>query len=357
MVIDFVLSVVVANRWLKYTTPVWAHLIGPSSCGKTTILDSFGGHPDFFFLDSLSENSFVSGYRDEHDGTDPSLLPQISGKIVVILDFSTILSKREHTQQQILSDLRRLYDSGEMVKHKGNLGSMSYTSRFGLITGVTPEIEKLSVQVAPLGERFLVYRLHTRDRAAFERKARTWMNREYEVRDELRSLVKSFLNGLPDVHPKDIHVGDDLWAVLSCVADITSAWRTPVPRDYTKGGDPYYVPEPELPGRIMGQLVKMAKAHAVACGRSEVTEEDMPLICHTGWNCLSSWRYVLLKVFVSGEILQSGYIQEMTGVSRATLAKRLEDLTLLGLVRRVSKGEYVLSPHYAECSSLLKQFI
>ena len=359
MVLEFVLSMVLGNRWFRQTDPLWGHLVGPPGCGKSTILDALGGSDDFYLIDSLTPNSFVSGYRDsDNKGNDPSLLPLIDGKIMVVLDFSTVLSLRYEQQQAIFSDLRRLYDSGEIRKHKGNIGMMEYNSRFGMLTAVTQDVERLSMQVAPLGERFLVYRMGMEDRVAFQTKSIDWINQKSDVREELRKVTGQLLQSIPHVNADDIKFTGKQLEVVCVLADVMSAWRTYVPRDRTTSSrDPYYIPSPEAPGRLTTQLFLLAESHAVLYNRMEVTDEDLPLVARVAWNSLPSWRTTLLRLFMGGEALTSMTVRDLLGVDPRTLRRHLEDLTLLKLLHVVRKGTYVMAPRYQKRLEIAKPFL
>ena len=92
--IDFVWGVVFANR--LDVKPIWAYLIGPSSAGKTTILDPMDGHDSIVSVDTLSKASLLPGIGS---GRPPSksgkvkaaarkmvansLLSQADGKILI----------------------------------------------------------------------------------------------------------------------------------------------------------------------------------------------------------------------------------------------------------------------------------
>jgi hypothetical protein len=79
--IDFTLAVYRSN--VIDGDPLWGLIIDASGGGKTELLRSFRKRPDSFFLASLTQNTLVSGYRDqERPDEDPSLLPKLDGKVL-----------------------------------------------------------------------------------------------------------------------------------------------------------------------------------------------------------------------------------------------------------------------------------
>jgi hypothetical protein len=62
VVIDVVLGVVAGND-LKLD-PLWLHLIGPPSIGKTELLLCLQGRPETYFVSQFSANALISGYKD-----------------------------------------------------------------------------------------------------------------------------------------------------------------------------------------------------------------------------------------------------------------------------------------------------
>ena len=107
-IIDVILSVYVANR--IEGDPVWMMLIGPPSSAKTELLRSFDGHENAYFLSSLTPSTLVSGMPQKKNMEDPSLLLKLDDKLLVVKDFTSILSMRSESQQEIIAQLREIYD-------------------------------------------------------------------------------------------------------------------------------------------------------------------------------------------------------------------------------------------------------
>jgi len=349
-VIDFVASIAAGNRWKDQTFPLWTYIIGPSGIGKTTILEAFSNNDEFLIIDSITPNSFISGYRDEeHPNEDPSLLPKLLGKTLILMDFSTILGMRSEARAQVLADLRRLYDDGEMTKHKGNIGIVNHAARFGIITAVTRDIERLSAEMAPLGERFISYGLSLSDRTMFQKQGSLWVERKYEVRKIFQEAAIQFMDELMKVPPEEIKIPEELLYTIFDISDITTAWRTLVPREGAGGNyNPIYIPEAESPGRFSLQLQLLIKAYALVQGRTEVVKEDIRLATETATYCLPTWRRALLSLFKKHGVLKSSDIQEALGTQRQITDRQLDNMVLLGAVKRLGQGQYGLCKKQVE---------
>ncbi|MFO7477920.1 MAG: hypothetical protein R6X03_06205, partial [Methyloceanibacter sp.] len=101
-IVDIILAVVVAN--LFKTDPLWMLIIGASSTAKTELLAALEGLPMMFFISDLTTNTLISGKKDA------SLLMRLINKIIVMKDFTTILSKRPDDLKIIMGHLREVYD-------------------------------------------------------------------------------------------------------------------------------------------------------------------------------------------------------------------------------------------------------
>jgi hypothetical protein len=107
-IIDVVIATYIANRF--NTDPVWMMIIAPPSNTKTELLRAFDGHKDAYFISNLTPSTLVSGIIPKRGRPDPSLLPHLNDKIVILKDFTTVLSIRSEQQQEILAQLREAYD-------------------------------------------------------------------------------------------------------------------------------------------------------------------------------------------------------------------------------------------------------
>src|SRR5713226_3493981 len=83
--LDIVLAVVLANRCS--TDPLWMFLVAPPSSAKTELLRALGDVSDTYPLSNLTASTFASGFQNP---SKTSLLPKITGKLLVLKDFTTV---------------------------------------------------------------------------------------------------------------------------------------------------------------------------------------------------------------------------------------------------------------------------
>ena len=90
-------------------------------------------------LTSLTPQTLISGFVDEGK-PDPSLLPKLDGKILIVKDLTPLISGSADVRSAVLGQLRDAYD-GSSAKAFGTGDVKRYESRFGMLFGVTPVIE------------------------------------------------------------------------------------------------------------------------------------------------------------------------------------------------------------------------
>src|SRR6266566_4468202 len=138
--------------------PLWGIIIDASGAGKTELLRAFRKRKDSYFLSKITEKTLVSGYRDpKNPKKDPSLLPELNEKVLVIKDLAPLLSMRRESRNAIISELRDAYD-GFTDQGRGNIGKVGYESRFTLVAASTLAIERADSIDQELGERFIKFR-------------------------------------------------------------------------------------------------------------------------------------------------------------------------------------------------------
>lgn len=130
---------------------LWLKIIGPASCGKTTIVEAFTVNKKHVIAKS-SIRGFHSGFKSDGDSTeDNGLIPQIKNRTLVTKDGDTLL--QAPNLNQILSEARDLYD-GSSRTHYRNKMSRDYDGiRMTWLLCGTASLRQLDS--SELGERFL----------------------------------------------------------------------------------------------------------------------------------------------------------------------------------------------------------
>jgi len=335
--IDFCLAVYKSHQIPG--DPLWGIIIDASGGGKTELLRAFRRRPDAYFLSGLTEKTLVSGYRDPKNKTkDPSLLPELHGKVLIIKDLSPILSMRRESRDAIISQLRDAYD-GFTDQGRGNVGKVAYESRFSLLTAATLAIERADTVDQELGERFIKFRCRgdaSRDKV---RKAIRNIGSDDTMRNEIESTISGFLKALPPID--EISIPEPLQERLVELSDSTAKARSHVARN--RDGDLQYLPRPEVGTRLGKELGKLLLALAAVRGKREPDEEDFTTVRRVAEDCLSPNRLSVLNVIrSSAQPMAPGQVATATRLALSTTHRVLDDLYVLGVLVKMD-GKWVIA--------------
>ena len=343
-VLDVILAAVISEK--VGGDPLWIFFIAPPGGSKTEILRSFSGEYAYHLSDMTSK-TLVSGLmigtgdkrRKIHD-----LLPQLDGKVLIFKDFTTILEKSRDERREIISQFREAYD-GSFSKKVGTVDEkISYDSRFGLIAGVTPVIDKHWKLMQQLGERFLKIRLNE-NADAVTQKAEENEGKEKLMREELLENADKFIStmsydeipGFDKKFAKTIHK----------IAKFVAIARTPL--SIQGSNSEFYfeqIPTPEMPTRLVKQLKKLAKCLAMIRGKSEVDEEELTTLVRVAEDTLPPDRMAILRVIRrfqndSSTGCPRTKISQIVRVPETSLRRILEQLKTLDLViEDIQKDNY-----------------
>jgi hypothetical protein len=327
----------VAAHWMP-GPPVWLMIVAPPGSAKTSVLAPLAKLPNVHTIDKVTPNTFLSGQiRTGPVKRNPSLLHRIGPSgIVVVPDFSTVLSMKGDHRDSVMADLRRIYD-GEITKEVGTSeGSLSWKGRLTMLAAVTPAIDQHHGQVQALGERFLMVRYHRPGGEDAEDAAMLAMNQEpNELKEVMGMAVSGLFEDLPD---QKVICPPYLRSQIAAVAEFVARARTHVARDQQK--HVIAEPEPEAPTRLAQQLCGLAKGTARLDHRASVVDADMLLVRRVAFDCIPPIRRRVLDAFRLGQSIPGS-------IPASTQSYVRQDLELVGLVTKST-----LSP---KASNLLKK--
>ncbi|KKK74706.1 hypothetical protein LCGC14_2881080, partial [marine sediment metagenome] len=232
------------DRWLPEITlipyvtlnweqvPVWCRIIAPPSSGKSAHLSLLDGYTKTYMLDEFTTKCFVSGYRGQNE--DPSKLPQMDDKVMVITDESTIMEQRSEERNMIQAVLRKAYD-GSIRKAFGNIKDVvEHKAHFNMLVAATPVIDRYYHYNQALGERFLNYRLQIPNRKALtERAIHNQRHRYKQHHIQLQRAVHLFLKRMPRTTINSVKLPRSIQDMFVECASFVALARTHVARDVT----------------------------------------------------------------------------------------------------------------------------
>jgi hypothetical protein len=335
-VVDVLVATVIANK-IK-GDPVWILFVAAPARSKTETISSLREVPDVLFLANMTPQTLISGRRVR--GKNQSLLtrPDFKGKLKILAmkDFTTVLTTRSEPMNEILAQLREVYD-GQYSKAFGTGELVDWEGKIGFIGGVTQIVDKHLALHQLLGERFLFYRIDPDDRTRIGHKAKRLAGKEGTHRAEIKELMAQFLSQFnQDYEP--LPMSDELENKLVALADLCTALRTAVPRDkYSKTVE--YVPEAEGPARMVKQLYLLGSGIGIANGKKEFDAEVYEVIKKVGRDSVPASRRLLIEALFKEEERNNKWsktadLADLVGIPSSTALLTLEDMMMVKLLNR-----------------------
>jgi hypothetical protein len=357
-IIDVIMAAYIANRF--NADPCWVNVIGAPSHSKTELLRAFDGHENTYLLSNLTPSTLVSG-KDTKKG-DPSLLPKLTDKFVVLKDFTTVLAMRSENQSEIIAQLREIYD-GKYSKVFGTGKEFKWSGRIGLIAACTPAYDKHYGVTGALGERFLLYRTGGGNNIKMGLQAQKIVGQEDKMRAEISAAVHKFINKFESIEHADLEPNDEIDHMIVALACVVALGRCPVERDR---GDKcvLYDPEPEGTPRLVKQLMQIGTGIALAHGKNQFDEEIYRIIKKIARDQLPVIRLHALQ-YLWGEgatefLMEWRKTKEIADAIKKpsyTTLLVLEDLMVVGCLNRKQEGDGQNSPYLWQLTNDFSQLI
>jgi hypothetical protein len=316
--------------------PVWLFLIGPPGGTKTELLRALKGN-DFYTISSLTPQTLISGLNSKNE---VDLLPHLNRKILVVKDFTTILSRDSKEQAQIFADLRDCYD-GYLEKAFGSgVGKKSYHAKFDLIAGVTPAIDMYRVVHGVLGERFLKCRIHINETKAID-KAAELLGREDEMRISLSEsateCIAYYQNSIKELPLPEID--NNILDQIKALGNITAKLRSEVARD--RYHTVLYYPQAEVGTRLTKQLLKLGHAISVFHEHERIDKDDLECLIRVARDSIPKQRLEIVEALVFEEgFSDSTHIGEASNTPTQTAKETMEELWMFKLLERQGSSTF-----------------
>jgi hypothetical protein len=333
--LDVIFGTIFANR--LELDPLWVFLVGPPGCGKTEHLMTVSEADRIECISTLTPHTLISGAN--FAGGDPSLLPKLNNKTLIVKDFTVILGMQQNAREEIFSILRDAYD-GKCEKPFGNGIFRRYKAKFGIIGGVTKQIEAYYQQASVLGERFIRYQIRPTGVAQTIFDAINGAGRETEMRASLKITANEVLSrevNLAQTPP----INGDVLNKIASLAQWVALMRGVVQRDkYT--GQLSYIPTAEVGTRLAKQFVSLAKGIALFRQSTTITDDIMRVVVQVGKDTAPDRvEATVRQLYVNrnAPMDDDGHhsttqVGEWTRLPQNTMSFLLQDLEMLKIVRR-----------------------
>lgn len=344
-------GVIFANQIID-GDPLWVFFVAPPGGMKTELLMSTSLAQCIYSVSTLSAASLCSGMVLP-GGADPSLIPKLNEKVLIIKDFTTTMNANPNERDEILGTLRDAYD-GKFEKQFGNMAApRRYNSRFGIIAGVTPSIDAFGSVTTRLGERFLKFRME-RDIDELDEKERIRrailnVGQQAKMREALRETARQFIEGrIARWEGREPVLTNEIAELILELAVFTAKLRGTVDRDKFHPELQNTRASREFGTRLAKQLVILAKGVAIYNNSEQVTEREYRIAALLALGSIpDKTEEVVRALWICSQSGSTGASSHEVsrycrGISPSTVLRELQDLRMLGVVKHNGTGSMSL---------------
>jgi GTPase SAR1 family protein len=323
--------------WTK-SDAIWLLIIGAPSSGKTEFVNTLAGLEFAHQISSMTENSFLSAMPGS-DGKEKSLLHRIGKNGMILMkDYTSILSLKEELRKKILGDMREIYE-GWIKKETGTGKKLEWKGKINFVGAVTDSIYLGEGDDASMGRRTIDYvmpHLTSTVRIKMAKRSSQNIGDAQTKRDKLKVMFAEFIEikrkELPEVLPS---LPEELLNELITIADFSTQMRTATKRDFH--GNLMFAPENEAPMRMSNQLMILAQV-LIFLNDGILKQEHHDILCKVALDSISRQRRVTLQVLAKySAVTTKGLAQELNYPTKTTLSW-LEDINVIGGCSRYLAG-------------------
>jgi hypothetical protein len=339
-----------------------------SGYGKSAIVEMF------FPLESLQEyvyrcdkftpKAFVTHAANvsRERLAEIDLLPKLAGKVLVTKELSPIFRGNQDEVRENFAVLIPVLDGKGFTSNTGAQGKRGYEQPilFNWIGATTPlprETHKLMYQ---LGTRLLFYEVPSK--VPSEEQLMKYAERddasqgETECQEHVNAFLIEFFKQHPvgSVNPAGVKIPQRLLRLITRWALLLSKVRAGL--RYEKDGKEWKAVsanQPEGPFKLINYFKELARGHALIHGRSRVSRLDVELVAHVALSSIPSHLRPILRAVRRQRFVTSTECEGLSGISRPTARRYLEELAIAGVVSLKRGNESENTPH---CATIRKDF-
>jgi len=328
---------------------LWMLLVGNPSSGKTDILKFIQNNEKVMALDSLTQNSFISGERPTKNQKVFDLLSQLDKMCLTIKDWTVIFSLNEDMTKKLLGDLVGIYDKS-YSKHSSRRGMISYQAEFSHIGCITPAtLNRHQTYLNMIGPRFLSYQVPELTTEQEDSSFKAVFNSSDDDRLLKEKVAGQAVNEyFTYLNSKELIIGpltNDQQEFLKTASKFMARARGIViiqTCSFTNDENQlctYYEPldiQVEQPWRGLQQLIILSKYLAFVAGKSVITDSEMRIIIDVVLSSMPADRARAIQVMLHSDNQQITAKQLSDGSDRSvkTARRQLEELAMLKIVKK-----------------------
>jgi hypothetical protein len=181
--------------------PLWIMFITGSGFTKTETVSPAEGAGAIVTSTIASEGALLSGTskrEKSRDATGGLLRRRGERGVIVIKDFTTILSMNREARAVVIAALREIYD-GKWERNVGSNGgnTLTWKGRLAIIAACTTYWDSCHSVVSSMGDRFVLCRMDSSTgREAAGRQTLKNTGHEHEMREALRVITRRVIAGM-----------------------------------------------------------------------------------------------------------------------------------------------------------------
>ncbi|WNI15222.1 hypothetical protein [Actinacidiphila sp. ITFR-21] len=313
--------------------PCWLLVVSGSGAAKTETVMPLQGAGAVIVSTITGEAALISGTAEKEKAKDAhgGLLRKIGDRgILVIKDFTSILSMNRDARAAVLAALREIYD-GRWDREIGQDGgkTLTWKGRLVVVGAVTTAWDSAHAVVSTMGDRFVLVRIDSKTkqgRRAAGLQALKNVSHEVGMREDLSNAVAALIKSVDTDQTIDL-TDDDMMQLLG-LADIVTLSRTAVERDYQ--GNVTQAHAPEMPTRFTKQLAQIMRG-GIAIGMDRLAALNVAIRC--AHDSMPPLRMALLADVVDSPWSRTADVVKRTQLPRKTVDRALQELHLLGLLK------------------------
>jgi len=284
--------------------PAWLLLVGGPSTGKTMLLQNLRNSDRVSWIDDLTPNTLLSGFRDEQQlakGEAMTLAGRaqsLDKKTLLIPDLTVVINKGQQSRE-IFDQFRLLFD-GSFTKEYGNKVVASFNGKVNLLGGVTEAIDTIITQTVALGERFLQWRMSPLSESQIKAIAMMAIlgdKGKKRSHEKLSRMCRDMVDGGRFPHPE---ISEEQARALGAYSTYTTSLRSHSARP-SKSAAVLAPPQQEGPARVARQLASIAKGLAMVRRATAVSTGDMYIVKQIALCSMTKARMLCLAELVDAK--------------------------------------------------------
>lgn len=314
--------------------PLWAMIISGPGNTKTETIQPLArtGAEVVSNISSIGALLSATAKKDRASDATGGLLRKLGKRgVLVVKDFTSILSMNPTVQAEVLGALREVYD-GRWSREVGVDGgrTLLWEGRLGLVGAVTSAWDKHYGVIAQMGDRFVQLRTDSSKdatRLSAGTHAMANLGHEEEMRKALGDAVAGVIAGMAK-EPVSLTKREE--EILLKAANLATKARTNVDLDNYRG-EVIHVDVPEAPTRLLKQLCQVLRG-GVAIGMNRTDALNLALRCSRDSVPPLRWAILTDLAVPGNEKATTSEIAIRVNRPRSTVDRQLKSLQALDLL-------------------------